>query len=122
VSAVNATAFAVTPTLRESYAEGDTTKLAASGALERRCVAALLAAEIVPASYPLPPRRAVLAPSRDYKCRPEHGQRRRQARRALAIDRVGRSPYVDNSAPSRLSHLRSRVHRRPLHLGDEERT
>lgn len=59
---VNGTAFAVTPTLRESYAEGDDEELA-EVALREAALASLrlLAADIGATADALPPRRAVLA-------------------------------------------------------------
>ena len=61
VSAVNGTAFAVTPTLRESYAEGDDDELA-DVALREAALASvrLLAGAADEPSKGLPPRRAVL--------------------------------------------------------------
>ena len=61
MSAVNGTAFAVTPALRESYAEGDDDELA-DVALREAALASvrLLAGAADEASSGLPPRRAVL--------------------------------------------------------------
>ncbi len=61
VSAVNGTAFAVTPALRESYAEGDDDELA-DVALREAALASvrLLAGAADEPSSGLPPRRAVL--------------------------------------------------------------
>jgi hypothetical protein len=61
VSAVNGTAFAVTPTLRESYAQGDDDELA-EVALREAALASLrlLAAEPDIRKSDLPPRRVVL--------------------------------------------------------------
>jgi hypothetical protein len=61
MSAVNGTAFAVTPTLRESYAEGDDEELA-DVALREAALASvrLLAGAADEPSTGLPPRRAVL--------------------------------------------------------------
>jgi hypothetical protein len=59
---VNGTAFALTPTLREAYAEGDDDELA-EVALREAALASLrlLLAEADAPSQSLPPRRAVLA-------------------------------------------------------------
>jgi hypothetical protein len=59
---VNGTAFALTPTLREAYAEGDDDELA-EVALREAALASLrlLAADADAPSHSLPPRRAVLA-------------------------------------------------------------
>jgi hypothetical protein len=59
---VNGTAFALTPTLREAYAEGDDDELA-EVALREAALASLrlLVAEADAPSQSLPPRRAVLA-------------------------------------------------------------
>ena len=59
--AVNGTAFAVTPTLRESYAEGDDDELA-DVALREAAMASLrlLAGSLENSAGGLPPRRAVL--------------------------------------------------------------
>jgi len=58
LSAVNGTAFAVTPTLRESYAEGDDDELAEVALLEAALASLrLLAGD---GTSGLPPRRAVL--------------------------------------------------------------
>jgi hypothetical protein len=61
MTAVNGTAFAVTPTLRESYAEGDDEELA-DVALREAALASvrLLAGAADEPSAGLPPRRAVL--------------------------------------------------------------
>ena len=61
ISAVNGTAFAVTPALRESYAEGDEDELA-DVALREAALASvrLLAGAADEPSSGLPPRRAVL--------------------------------------------------------------
>jgi hypothetical protein len=70
VSPLNGTAFAVTPKLRESYAEGDDDELA-DVALREAALASLrlLAADLGEA---LPPRRAVLAAEvEDAKYRPD---------------------------------------------------
>ena len=59
---INGTAFAVTPTLREAYAEGDDDELG-EVALQEAALASLrlLAAESGDGPDALPPRRAVLA-------------------------------------------------------------
>jgi hypothetical protein len=56
--AVNGTAFAVTPTLRESYAEGDDDELAEVALREAALASLRLLADV--AEPDLPPRRAVL--------------------------------------------------------------
>lgn len=63
IHARSGTAFAVTPTLRESYAEGDDDELA-EVALREAALASLrllaIEGEAAPGETPLPPRRAVL--------------------------------------------------------------
>src|SRR5258708_28255811 len=98
LSPVNGTAFAVTPTLRESYAEGDDDELA-EVALSEAALASLrlLAAEIDTTSDPLPPRRAVLAAEgEDYKYRPDLDDAVVRLAGPVAIDRVV-AAYVDNA-------------------------
>lgn len=60
VRPVNGTAFALTPALREAYAEGDDDELA-DVALREAALASLRLLAAGPASESLPPRRAVLA-------------------------------------------------------------
>jgi hypothetical protein len=70
---VNGTAFAVTPRLREAYAEGDDDELA-EVALREAALASLrlLAGGAVDGGAALPPRRAVLAAEvYDVTCRPD---------------------------------------------------
>ncbi|BBX65695.1 hypothetical protein MSAS_48690 [Mycobacterium saskatchewanense] len=66
VQPVNGTAFAVTPTLREAYAEGDEEELA-EVAIREAALASLrlLAADVDAPATSLPPRRAVLAVDAD---------------------------------------------------------
>jgi hypothetical protein len=98
LSPVNGTAFAVTPALRESYAEGDDDELA-EVALSEAALASLrlLAAEVDAASDRLPPRRAVLvAEVEDYKYRPDLDDAVVRLAGPVAIDRVV-AAYVDNA-------------------------
>jgi hypothetical protein len=95
---VNGTAFAVTPTLREAYAEGDDDELA-EVALQEAALASLrlLAAE----GGALPPRRAVLAVDIDVdesgvKYRPDLDDAVVRLGSAVAIDDVI-AAYVDNA-------------------------
>jgi uncharacterized protein DUF6912 len=93
---VNGTAFAVTPTLRESYAEGDDDELA-EVALREAALASLrlLAADATDA---LPPRRAVLAAEvDDVKFRPDLDDAVVRLGAPVAIDQVI-AAYVDNAA------------------------
>jgi hypothetical protein len=100
---VNGTAFAVTPTLREAYAEGDDDELA-EVALREAALASLrlLAAEalevgISDAGTPLPPRRAVLAAEvGDVKYRPDLDDAVVRLGAPVAIDQVI-AAYVDNA-------------------------
>ena len=88
---VNGTAFAVTPTLREAYAEGDDDELA-DVALREAALASLrllAAAKAEGADQTLPLRRAVLAAEvDDVKFRPDLDDAVVQARRA-GSDRPG---------------------------------
>ncbi len=107
--AVNGTAFAVTPTLRESYAEGDDEELA-DVALREAALASvrLLAgagdeadrdvADRTAAPAELPPRRAVLvAEVDDVKARPDLDDAVVRLTGPVAIDDVI-AVYVDNEA------------------------
>ncbi len=93
-SPVNGTAFAVTPTLREAYAEGDDDELA-EVALQEAALASLrlLADE----AGDLPPRRAVLAAEiDDLKYRPDLDDAVVRLGAPVAIDDVI-AAYVDNA-------------------------
>ncbi|MGO9384367.1 MAG: DUF6912 family protein [Mycobacterium sp.] len=100
---VNGTAFAVTPTLREAYAEGDDDELA-EVALREAALASLrlLAAEALDVGEPgggaaLPPRRAVLAvEADDVKYRPDLDDAVVRLGAPVAIDQVI-AAYVDNA-------------------------
>jgi hypothetical protein len=101
LSPVNGTAFAVTPALRESYAEGDDDELAevalGEAALASLRLLAAEVAEIEATSDPLPPRRAVLAAEvEDYKYRPDLDDAVVRLAGPVAIDRVV-AAYVDNA-------------------------
>ncbi|OBH16520.1 MULTISPECIES: hypothetical protein [unclassified Mycobacterium] len=61
VRPVNGTAFALTPALREAYAEGDDDELAEVALREAALASLRLLADDAGASGSLPPRRAVLA-------------------------------------------------------------
>jgi hypothetical protein len=99
---VNGTAFAVTPTLRESYAEGDDDELAEVALLEAALASLrLLAADAVEAGAAapdtLPPRRAVLAAEvEDAKYRPDLDDAVVRLGGPIAIDQVV-AAYVDNA-------------------------
>jgi hypothetical protein len=97
---VNGTAFAVTPTLRESYAEGDDDELA-EVALQEAALASLrlLAADTLDldAAETLPPRRAVLAAEvEDAKYRPDLDDAVVRLAGPVVIDQVV-AAYVDNA-------------------------
>jgi uncharacterized protein DUF6912 len=100
VSAVNGTAFAVTPALREAYAEGDEDELA-DVALREAALASvrLLAGAADDAgSDDLPPRRAVLEADVDgATARPDLDDAVVRLPGPIAIDDVI-AAYVDNSA------------------------
>jgi hypothetical protein len=92
---VNGTAFAVTPTLRESYAEGDDDELA-EVALREAALASLrlLAADT---GETLPPRRAVLvADVDDVKYRPDLDDAVVRLGAPVAIEHVV-AAFVDNA-------------------------
>jgi len=94
-SPVSGTAFAVTPTLRESYAEGDEDELA-EVALREAALASLrlLAAE---SGGALRPRRAVLAAEvDDVKFRPDLDDAVVRLAAPVVIDQVV-AAYVDNA-------------------------
>jgi hypothetical protein len=98
---INGTAFAVTPTLREAYAEGDDDELA-EVALQEAALASLrlLAIADTPASDSpdtLPPRRAVLAAEvDDVTYRPDLDDAVVRIGEPVAIDHVI-AAYVDNA-------------------------
>lgn len=95
---VNGTAFAVTPTLRESYAEGDDEELA-EVALREAALASLrlLAADIGATADALPPRRAVLAAEvDDATYRPDLDDAVVRLAGPITIDQVV-AAYVDNA-------------------------
>lgn len=93
---VNGTAFAVTPTLREAYAEGDDDELA-DVALREAALASLrlLAAD---GDTGLPPRRAVLAAEvEEAKFRPDLDDAVVRLGAPVTLDQVV-AAYVDNAA------------------------
>jgi hypothetical protein len=104
---VNGTAFAVTPTLREAYAEGDDDELA-EVALREAALASLrlLAADALEADAgdggaTMPPRRAVLAAEvEDVKYRPDLDDAVVRLGAPVAMDQVV-AAYVDNAAAER---------------------
>lgn len=94
---VGGTAFAVTPTLRESYAEGDDDELA-DVALRDAALASLRLLD--DAGTDVPPRRAVLevdADDADVKLRPDLDDAVVRLSGEIALTRVI-AAYVDNSA------------------------
>jgi hypothetical protein len=100
---VNGTAFAVTPTLREAYAEGDDDELA-DVALREAALASLrlLAADESEAGSGLPPRRAVLAAEVELgesgaKYRPDLDDAVVRLAAPVTVDQVV-AAYVDNAA------------------------
>jgi hypothetical protein len=95
---VNGTAFAVTPTLRESYAQGDDEELA-DVALDEAALASLrlLAAESDATSVAVPPRRAVLAVEvEDATFRPDLDDAVVRLGGPVRMDQVV-AAYVDNA-------------------------
>jgi hypothetical protein len=94
VHAVNGTAFAVTPTLRESYAEGDEDELA-DVALRDAALASLRL--LGDDTSGLPPRRAVLvADAEDVTARPDLDDSVVRLAGPITLDDVI-SAYVDNA-------------------------
>ena len=93
---VNGTAFAVTPTLREAYAEGDDDELAEVALRE----AALASLRLLAADAETLRRRAVLAAEIDLeseaKCRPDLDEAVVRLAAPVAIDHVI-AAFVDNS-------------------------
>ncbi len=93
---VNGTAFAVTPTLRESYAEGDDDELAEVALQEAALASLRLLADDMGDN--LPPRRAVLvAEIEDVKYRPDLDDAVVRLGGPVAMDQVV-AVYVDNVA------------------------
>lgn len=101
--AVNGTAFAVTPVLREAYAEGDDDELAEVALREAALASLRLLAGADPATPgggdpALPPRRAVLvADVADATLRPDLDDAVVRLAAPVAIDDVV-AAYVDNAA------------------------
>jgi hypothetical protein len=97
---VNGTAFAVTPRLREAYAEGDDDELA-EVALREAALASLrllATADEARAGESLPPRRAVLvADVGDVTLRPDLDDAVVRIRESIGLDDVV-AVYVDNAA------------------------
>ncbi|WP_156675742.1 MULTISPECIES: hypothetical protein [unclassified Mycobacterium] len=94
---VNGTAFALTPTLRESYAEGDDDELA-EVALREAALASLRLLAESEAEGGLPPRRAVLAAEvGDVTFRPDLDDAVVRLGAPVALDEVV-AAYVDNAA------------------------
>jgi hypothetical protein len=90
---VSGTAFAVTPTLREAYAEGDEDELADVALRE----AALASLRLLAAGEGLAPRRAVLAAEvDDVKFRPDLDDAVVRLGAPVAIEQV-LAAYVDNA-------------------------
>jgi hypothetical protein len=95
---VNGTAFAVTPTLREAYAEGDDDELAEVALREAALASLRLLAADEDAGATLPPRRAVLAAEvDDVTYRPDLDDAVVRLGAPVAVDRVI-AAYVDNAA------------------------
>jgi hypothetical protein len=101
ISAVNGTAFAVTPALRESYAEGDDDELAEVALREAALASVRLLAGAADEPAPptgLPPRRAVLvAEVEGAAARPDLDDAVVRLSGPVAIDDVI-AAYVDNEA------------------------
>src|SRR5690242_11393621 len=97
LSPVNGTAFAVTPALREAYAEGDDDELAEVALREAALASLRLLALDDDTTEGLPPRRAVLAADvEDVKFRPDLDDAVVRLGGPVAFDRVV-AAYVDNS-------------------------
>lgn len=93
---VNGTAFALTPTLRESYAEGDDDELA-EVALREAALASLRLLADPDAEGSLPPRRAVLAAeASDVSFRPDLDDAVVRLGAPVALEDVI-AAYVDNA-------------------------
>lgn len=96
---VNGTAFALTPTLREAYAEGDDDELAEVALREAALASLRLLADTEPegAAGSLPPRRAVLAAEvGDVSCRPDLDDAVVRLAGPVALEDVI-AAYVDNA-------------------------
>ncbi|WP_374022622.1 hypothetical protein [Mycobacterium sp. HNNTM2301] len=94
---VNGTAFALTPALRESYAEGDDDELA-EVALREAALASLRLLADSEAQTALPPRRAVLAAEvGDVRYRPDLDDAVVRLGAPVALEDVV-AAYVDNAA------------------------
>jgi len=99
VQPLSGTAFAVTPTLRESYAEGDDEELA-EVAIGEAALASLRLLAGEPGDSDLPLRRAVLvaeAPDADVTARPDLDDAVVRINGRLALNQVV-AAYVDNAA------------------------
>jgi len=99
VQPLSGTAFAVTPTLRESYAEGDDEELA-EVAIGEAALASLRLLAAEPGDSGLPLRRAVLvadAPDADVTARPDLDDAVVRINGRLALNQVV-AAYVDNAA------------------------
>jgi len=94
---LSGTAFAVTPTLRESYAEGDDDELA-EVAIGEAALASLrlLAAESGQSDGTLPLRRAVVIADADATCRPDLDDAVVRVSGRVNLDQVV-AAYVDNA-------------------------
>jgi hypothetical protein len=94
---LSGTAFAVTPTLRESYAEGDDEELAEVAIGEAaQASLRLLAAESGQADGGLPVRRAVLIADADATARPDLDDAVVRVSGRVSLDQVV-AAYVDNA-------------------------
>ncbi len=99
VQPLSGTAFAVTPTLRESYAEGDDEELA-EVAIGEAALASLRLLAAEPGDSGLPLRRAVLvadAPDADVTLRPDLDDAVVRISGRVALNQVV-AAYVDNTA------------------------
>ncbi|OBH03928.1 hypothetical protein A5695_09625 [Mycobacterium sp. E1747] len=95
---VNGTAFALTPTLRESYAEGDDDELAEVALREAALASLRLLAGPEAEGGALPPRRAVLAAEvGDVRYRPDLDDAVVRLGAPVALEDVV-AAYVDNAA------------------------
>ncbi|WP_156685669.1 DUF6912 family protein [Mycobacterium sp. Marseille-P9652] len=94
---VNGTAFAVTPTLREAYAEGDDDELAEVALREAALASLRLLADEAGDAEGLPRRRAVLtADVDDVTCRPDLDDAVVRVGAPVAMENVI-AAYVDNA-------------------------
>ena len=106
---LSGTAFAVTPTLRESYAEGDDEELA-EVAIGEAALASLRLLAAEPGESGLPLRRAVLvadAPDADVTPRPDLDDAVVRINGRVALSQVV-AAYVDNAAAEAAVKRRSR--------------